>query len=134
MAHGPGMVASGACCCWVKIVTPELWKQVEAVFEQAVDLPSGERRAFLDANCSGDEKLRREVESLIESDATADNLTERGNVFCNILEEDGTTRRRGQLVGHYRIVYRVGQRQIVVLTVFEGHRLLPIGRTLASRP
>jgi plasmid stabilization system protein ParE len=32
---------------------------------------------------------------------------------------------REVLLRHYRIVYRVEPRGIVVLTVFEGHRLLP---------
>lgn len=32
---------------------------------------------------------------------------------------------RELVVGNYRIVYRVGARRVEVLTVFEGHRLLP---------
>jgi len=34
---------------------------------------------------------------------------------------------REAILGGYRIVYRVEAEAIVVLTVFEGHRLLPLG-------
>jgi toxin ParE1/3/4 len=33
---------------------------------------------------------------------------------------------REVLLGNYRIVYRLGAKTIEVLTVFEGHRLLPL--------
>ncbi len=32
---------------------------------------------------------------------------------------------REVIVGNYRIVYRIGTKRVEVLTVFEGHRLLP---------
>lgn len=32
---------------------------------------------------------------------------------------------REVVVGNYRIVYRIGAKRVEVLTVFEGHRLLP---------
>ncbi|HEX7177102.1 MAG TPA: serine/threonine-protein kinase [Pyrinomonadaceae bacterium] len=43
----------------------ERWKKVEEVFEAAADRPEGERAAYLDAACSGDAGLRREVEELL---------------------------------------------------------------------
>ncbi len=33
---------------------------------------------------------------------------------------------RELIEGHYRIVYRVRSRAVEILTVFEGHRLLPL--------
>jgi len=41
------------------------------------------------------------------------------------LPEVGRRDVREVLRGNYRIVYRVGDHEIEVLTVFEGHRLLP---------
>jgi len=37
------------------------------------------------------------------------------------------------IVGHYRIVYRIEHTEMVVLTVFEGHKLLPSPDTPESR-
>jgi plasmid stabilization system protein ParE len=36
------------------------------------------------------------------------------------------TELRELIEGHYRIVYRVRPRAVEILTVFEGHRLLPL--------
>ena len=46
-------------------MTPERWKRVEELYHAARTRPSGERLAFLDAQCSDDESLRRDVESLL---------------------------------------------------------------------
>jgi plasmid stabilization system protein ParE len=39
--------------------------------------------------------------------------------------EIGNTRIREVFKGPYRLIYRVADERIEVLTVFEGHRLLP---------
>jgi eukaryotic-like serine/threonine-protein kinase len=52
-------------------MTPERWTRIEELFHRAVELPAEQRSRFLDRECSGDETLRREVESLIrESDGS----------------------------------------------------------------
>lgn len=67
-------------------VTPKRWKEIEAVFEQALELPANERGTFLEKGCNGDEELRREVESLLESHSSAgDFIDERCRFFS---EED----------------------------------------------
>jgi serine/threonine protein kinase/Flp pilus assembly protein TadD len=90
-------------------MTPERWKEVEALFEQAVELPEVERYTFLRTSCGGDEELRREVESLIESDAIADRFTDSAKVFCDILQESDVIGRPNQLIGQYRIVREIGR-------------------------
>jgi serine/threonine protein kinase len=50
-------------------VTDERWPQVKALFQAAVERPAGERDAFL-AAATGDEVLRREVESLLAADSS----------------------------------------------------------------
>jgi len=47
------------------------WRQIRALFEQALALEAAERPAFLDAQCGADEALRQEVESLLHADASA---------------------------------------------------------------
>jgi tetratricopeptide (TPR) repeat protein/predicted Ser/Thr protein kinase len=48
-------------------------KQVDKLFEAALQLESSQRSAFLQQACAGDEELRREVESLLEWLAIAEN-------------------------------------------------------------
>ncbi len=46
-------------------MTPERWKQIEAIFEAALEREPHERPAFLSQACGGDAPLRQEVESLL---------------------------------------------------------------------
>jgi serine/threonine protein kinase len=48
-------------------MTPERWQQVKVIFNSAINYRPEERGLFLFEACLGDEELRREVESLIES-------------------------------------------------------------------
>src|SRR6266850_1180566 len=50
-------------------VTNERWQRVKALFQAAVERPAAERDAFLAAATGDDDALRREVESLLASDA-----------------------------------------------------------------
>ncbi len=92
-------------------MTPERWKQVEVVFEQALELPAGERAAFIQKNCEGDEELRREVESLLESHASAGRFIDQPDIFFREedLKDDDTSVAAGQLIGAYRIVREIGR-------------------------
>lgn len=51
-------------------MTPEHYDRLEAIFQAAVDLPPGEREAFLDAECGSDRALRAEVQALLQADET----------------------------------------------------------------
>ncbi|HET8675818.1 MAG TPA: hypothetical protein VFO63_08540, partial [Blastocatellia bacterium] len=55
---------------------PERWKQVDELLEAALERPAPERAQFLDRACSGDEELRRELESLLISDGQAERFIE----------------------------------------------------------
>ena len=48
-------------------MTPEQWNRLQELFYAAVDMEPGERSAFLELECGGDQALLREVEALIES-------------------------------------------------------------------
>ena len=63
-------------------LTPERWRQVEAVFIEARDQVSGERSAFLDRACGTDAALRREVESLLAADLGATGFLEPSGVLA----------------------------------------------------
>jgi serine/threonine protein kinase/tetratricopeptide (TPR) repeat protein len=92
-------------------VTPERWKQIEAVFDNALDLPTGERSAFLERTCEGDEELRREVVSLLSSHQQAGSFIEHQSLFLPEEEPDGrqAALTPGQVVGRYRIDGEIGR-------------------------
>ncbi len=49
-------------------MTPERYQQIDQIFQAALELNPEQLPAFLDEACSGDERLRKEVESLITSE------------------------------------------------------------------
>ena len=92
-------------------VTPERWKRVEAVFEQALELPQDQRAAFLQENCNSDAEVRREVESLLNSHERADNFIDQPSLFFadDTLRDNGSTLQAAELIGSYRIVRELGR-------------------------
>jgi serine/threonine protein kinase len=46
-------------------MTPERWREVERLYQAAVERAENERHDFLVAACGADEELRREVEELL---------------------------------------------------------------------
>src|SRR5438477_1944079 len=94
-----------------EFVTPERWKQIEAIFEQALELKANERAAFVQKSCTGDEELRREVESLLESHATAGGFIDDRSLFISEagLKDGDEDVPVGQLIGAYRIVRQIGR-------------------------
>jgi eukaryotic-like serine/threonine-protein kinase len=92
-------------------MTPERWKQVEEIFEQALELPVNERAAFLQKSSNGDDELRGEVESLLKSHASAENFIDERSLFFSgeDLEHVEEAILPGQLIGAYRIVREIGR-------------------------
>lgn len=88
-------------------MTATRWKQIETVFEQVLELPIAERPDFLQRTCDGDEELRREVESLLDSHAKAGSFIDDRSQFHQEFDSSDST--RPQLIGHYRIVRELGR-------------------------
>ncbi len=86
---------------------PDRWRRVEALFERAVTLPEGERRALLEAECAGDEALRREVERLVAADANAGGFLEVPAARVGGVAD--AEPREGRTVGSYRLVRKIGE-------------------------
>ena len=56
-------------------MTPERWAQIKRLYDTAQALQPADRVAFLADACPGDEKMRHEVQALLEQPvATADFL------------------------------------------------------------
>jgi serine/threonine protein kinase/tetratricopeptide (TPR) repeat protein len=58
-------------------MSPERWREIEDVFQAAVELPAGERAQYLDEQCGTDVELRNEVVKLLESDDSASDFIEK---------------------------------------------------------
>ena len=50
-------------------MTPDRWKEVKAVLEEALERDPAERASLVMAACAGDRALRDEVESLLAAEA-----------------------------------------------------------------
>ena len=89
----------------------ERWQQVNELFNVAVELEPTRRAAFLDASCSGDQTLRRDVESLLESDEFEWELIETPalEVAAPLFADDQPQLTPGQALAHYQIVSLLGR-------------------------
>ena len=58
------------------VMNPQRWQQIDQLFHSALEREPGARAAFLAQACSGDEALRREVESLIGSHEQSNSFIE----------------------------------------------------------
>ena len=86
----------------------ETWQRVKEIFDAAVELPPGERAAFLDRVCGGDAALRAEVESLVLSDEQAKTFIETpaASIPRDLLPEDEFA---GRTFGAYRVIREIGR-------------------------
>ncbi|HEX8293891.1 MAG TPA: hypothetical protein VF570_19150, partial [Pyrinomonadaceae bacterium] len=54
----------------------ERFRRIDELLDAALERGAGERDAFLDSACAGDEELRSEVESLLAAHARAEDFIE----------------------------------------------------------
>jgi serine/threonine protein kinase/Flp pilus assembly protein TadD/TolB-like protein len=96
----------------------ERWTEIEQLYHAALELDESERPAFLAKACAGDESLRREVESLLESDAQAGSFIESPaiEVAARSMAADGrlpgsstSVLEIGSTVSHYRLLTNLGR-------------------------
>lgn len=95
-------------------MTPERWRQVEEVFQNALDLLPEERARYVSEVCSNDAGLRRDVESLLSQHDSAGELLEQppyGNTQLGVLESlvDDEDPLIGRRLGSYRIEREIGR-------------------------
>src|SRR2546422_6866920 len=89
---------------------PERWKQVDELLEAALECPATERASFLDRACSGDEELRRELESLLISDEQTGAFIESppARVAADLFTENQPKPGTGERIAHYEILGEIG--------------------------
>ena len=89
---------------------PDRWKQVDELLEAALDCPPAERASFLDRACSGDEELRRELESLLISDGQTEGFFESppARVAADLFADKQAKPGKGERISHYEILAQIG--------------------------
>ena len=91
---------------------PESWKKVEEIFESALQRAPDERSAYLAIACRGDDTLRSQVETLIESYERAGSFIEApalGIDSVPTLVDDAPTGMIGKRIGSYKLVREIGR-------------------------
>src|SRR6476660_7325426 len=88
----------------------EHWRRVDRVFQAALEIDPNERAAFLDQKCTGDDSLRREVESLLDYDRQGLSLIDAPvlDMVANLLGTHTPELSVGQRIGHYKILNLLG--------------------------
>lgn len=88
-------------------MSPERLRQIDGIFQSAIDLPPERRREFLDRACANDTLLRSEVESLISShDRSGDFIAgSAADVAAAVLGGDSL---EGGQVAQYQVGARLG--------------------------
>lgn len=82
------------------------WNEVDRLFAEALDRPTAERPAFLDAACAGDAALRGEVEQLLAADAEAYGFLE--SPPDELLRLSLDDREESGSLGRYRLLRKIG--------------------------
>ena len=97
---------------------PERWRRIQELFHAALERKEGQRAAFLDEVCAGNEALRREVESLLACERSAEDFMEAPALevadqqasgehsSCHSSDDAGLT---GKTISHYRVLERLGR-------------------------
>jgi eukaryotic-like serine/threonine-protein kinase len=88
----------------------ERWQQINQLFHSALELDPEERAAFLSQACAGDDPLREEVQSLLESHEQPDGFIEgsAGDLAADLFAERWA-QLTGQTLGHYQILSLLGE-------------------------
>ena len=89
-------------------LTPERWREVEAIFLATRDQVPGERATFLEQACGTDVALRHEVESLLAADHGATGFLEPPAVPAPQMPDLETTL-RAELAGRYALERQLGR-------------------------
>jgi hypothetical protein len=98
-------------------MNPEEWLKVRSILESALDLDPQSRSAFVDSACAGDERLHREVLSLLNEQKQSDHFLEEPALEMvrqqmardqAMQDKESESALLGKEISHYRILQKLG--------------------------
>jgi eukaryotic-like serine/threonine-protein kinase len=94
-------------------MSPERWERIKDLLQAALELSTEERPSFLDRACGGDERLRAEVERLLQQFAQADSFLENppfpGPIGASLPESRRTFSEAELVADRFKIMRFIGQ-------------------------
>jgi serine/threonine-protein kinase len=87
---------------------PERWKRIAEVYQAAAARAPGQRDAFLDVACSGDDALRREVQQLLAVSTKGSLETRAFTANAHTAGDPAAPALTGRRVGAFQIHERIG--------------------------
>jgi serine/threonine protein kinase/tetratricopeptide (TPR) repeat protein len=109
---------------------PEQRLSVREIFDEAWELPPGERQSYLDRACGSDAALRAKIEELLRSDAAAGDFLADPKLRETIVITP-VTERAGDRIGRYKLLEKVGEGGCGVVYVAEQTE--PVRRRVALK-
>src|SRR6266487_912602 len=104
----------------------------EAVFEAALQLPAGERAAYLDQACAGDAELRRRVEMLLGAFERAGGFMKQpATPERDVPLRPMPTEKPGDRIGRYKLLEQIGEGGCGIVYVAEQEE--PVRRRVALK-
>src|SRR6266566_4028083 len=104
-----------------------------AVFTEALQLPDGERQAYLDRACGNDIQLRQQVEGLLDAHDQVGNFLEESPQKTAMEARTALSvgERPGDRIGRYKLLQQIGEGGCGV--VFMAEQEEPVRRKVALK-
>ena len=84
-------------------------KMAEDVFDRALQIPIGERAAFVLGACSGDEALKGRVKALLSAHEQDSRFLPGGDSIETVTSDVSASEETGMLIGRYKLLEKLGE-------------------------